>query len=88
MPWIKVIPESEAGGELKEVYRKIKEQRKGEKILRQRESDAAGPPISPPCFTASTQRPCDIPHRPAVVQYAANAQTAAGSQIPNSQFLS
>jgi hypothetical protein len=48
MPWIKVIPESEAGGELKEVYRKIKEQRKGEKIIRQRESDAAGPPISPP----------------------------------------
>jgi Carboxymuconolactone decarboxylase family len=48
MPWIRVIPESEAAGELKEVYRKIKQQRKGEKIIRQRESDAAGPPISPP----------------------------------------
>ncbi|MDH3446008.1 MAG: carboxymuconolactone decarboxylase family protein [Deltaproteobacteria bacterium] len=48
MPWIKVIPESEADGDLKEVYRKIKEQRKGEKIIRQRESDTGGPPVSPP----------------------------------------
>jgi hypothetical protein len=48
MPWIKVIPESEADGELKEVYGKIREQRKGEKIIRQREADSAAPPVSPP----------------------------------------
>jgi hypothetical protein len=32
MPWIKIIPEHEAEGELKEVYKKIREQRAGEKI--------------------------------------------------------
>jgi len=48
MPWIKVIPEREAEGELKEVYRKIREQRQGEKLIRQRETDAGAPPISPP----------------------------------------
>lgn len=48
MPWIKIIPESEAQGELKEVYRKIREQRQGEAINRERDADAAGPPISPP----------------------------------------
>ena len=32
MPWIKVIPEDEAAGELKEVYAKLHEQRKGEKL--------------------------------------------------------
>lgn len=48
MPWIKVIPENEAEGELKEVYRKLREQRQGEKIIRERSRDAGGPPISPP----------------------------------------
>lgn len=48
MPWIKIIPESEAQGELKEVYRKIKKQRQGEAINRERDADVAGPPISPP----------------------------------------
>lgn len=45
MPWIKVITENEAEGELKEVYRKLREQRKGEKIIQERSADA---PISPP----------------------------------------
>ena len=48
MPWIKIVPESEAQGELKEVYRKIKEQRQGEAINRERDADAAAPPVSPP----------------------------------------
>lgn len=39
MPWIKVIAENEAEGELKEVYRKLREQRKGEKILGERSAD-------------------------------------------------
>jgi hypothetical protein len=48
MPWIKVIPEHEAEGELKEVYRKIREQRQGEKIIQERSADAGSSPISPP----------------------------------------
>lgn len=48
MPWIKVIPEHEADGELKEVYRKLREQRQNEKINRDRESSPSGPPVSPP----------------------------------------
>jgi hypothetical protein len=48
MPWIKVIKEDEAEGELKEVYRKIREQRRGEKINQEREQSSSGPPISPP----------------------------------------
>lgn len=48
MPWIKVIPEDKAEGELKEVYRKLREQRKDEKIIQERNTDAGGPPISPP----------------------------------------
>ncbi|MBI2358687.1 MAG: carboxymuconolactone decarboxylase family protein [Deltaproteobacteria bacterium] len=48
MPWIKVIAEDKAEGELKEVYRKLGEQRKGEKIIQERNTDAGGPPISPP----------------------------------------
>jgi len=48
MPWIKVIPESEAGDELKAVYRKIREQRQGEKINQDRDAGAGGPPVSPP----------------------------------------
>ena len=48
MPWIKVIKEDEAEGELKEVYRKIREQRQREKINQERDRGAGGPPISPP----------------------------------------
>ena len=48
MPWIKIITELEAEGELKDVYRKIREQRGGEKINREREVSAGGPPVSPP----------------------------------------
>jgi hypothetical protein len=48
MPWIKIIPEHEAEGELKEVYEKIREQRRGEKINQDRDASASGPPISPP----------------------------------------
>lgn len=48
MPWIKVIAEAKAEGELKEVYRKLREQRRGEKIIQERNTDAGGPPISPP----------------------------------------
>jgi len=48
MPWIKVIKEDEPEGELKEVYRKIREQRQGEKINQERDRGAGGPPISPP----------------------------------------
>ena len=48
MPWIKVVPEDEAEGELKEVYGKLREQRKGDKIFQERQRDPGGPPISPP----------------------------------------
>jgi hypothetical protein len=48
MPWIKVIPEHEAEGELKEVYSKIREQRRGEKINQDRDAATSGSPISPP----------------------------------------
>ena len=48
MPWIKVIKEDEAEGELKEAYRKIREQRQGERINQERDTDAGDPPISPP----------------------------------------
>jgi hypothetical protein len=48
MPWIKVIAEHEAGAELKQVYGKIRAQRQGETINRDREASAGGPPISPP----------------------------------------
>lgn len=48
MPWIKVIPEDKAAGELKEVYEKLHEQRKGEKLIQERNKDAGGPPVSPP----------------------------------------
>ena len=33
MPWIKVVPEHEADDELKEVYKKIREQRQGEQSI-------------------------------------------------------
>lgn len=48
MFWIKVISESEATGELKEVYRKIAAQRGGEGLIKQREAAPGGPPVSPP----------------------------------------
>jgi len=48
MPWIKIIPEHDAHGELKEVYRKIREQRRGEKINQDRDAGSGGAPISPP----------------------------------------
>ena len=48
MPWIKIIPESEARGELKEVYEKLRAQRQGEKINQDRDAGADGPPVSPP----------------------------------------
>lgn len=48
MPWIKIIPEDEAEGGLKEVYRMIREQRRGEKINQDRDASPGGRPISPP----------------------------------------
>jgi hypothetical protein len=48
MPWIKIIREQEADGELKEVYRKIRAQRQDEKINRDRDASPNGPPVSPP----------------------------------------
>jgi hypothetical protein len=48
MPWIKIVAENEAEGELKEVYRKICEQRVGEKINRDRGAGPGGEPVSPP----------------------------------------
>jgi hypothetical protein len=48
MPWIDVIREQDAQGELKEVYKKLREQRAGEKINQDRNSSASGPPITPP----------------------------------------
>ena len=48
MPWIKIIAEHEAEGELQEVYKKIRKQRTGEKIHQDRYASPGGPPISPP----------------------------------------
>lgn len=48
MPWIKVVPEREADGKLKEVYRKIREQRRGERINQDRDAGTGDPPVSPP----------------------------------------
>ncbi len=56
MPWIKIVPEKEADGELKEVYRKIREQRRGEQINRDRDASADGPPISPPMLHSLNPR--------------------------------
>ena len=56
MPWIEIIPEEKAEGELKEVYRKIREQRQGEKINRDRDAAAGGPPISPPMLHSLNPR--------------------------------
>ena len=46
MPWIDVIREQDAQGELKEVYKKLREQRAGEKINQDRNSSAIGPAIT------------------------------------------
>ena len=48
MPWIKVVRDHEAEGELKEVYAKIKKQRAGERLVRERTIFTGGSPISPP----------------------------------------
>jgi hypothetical protein len=47
MPWINVIPEHEAGTELKKVYKQIREQRRGEKINQDRDGGPGGPPVTP-----------------------------------------
>ena len=47
MPWIKVIPEHQADGELTEVYRKIREQRRGEKINQDRDAAPSSSQVSP-----------------------------------------
>ena len=56
MPWIKVIPEREADGELKEVYGKIRAQRQSEKINQDRDASPSGPPISPPMLHSLTPK--------------------------------
>lgn len=48
MPWIKIIPEKEAEGDLKEVYAKLAAQRAGEAINQAREASPGGPPVTPP----------------------------------------
>ena len=48
MPWIDVIKEDSAQGELKEVYQKLREHRAGETINQARNNSASGPPITPP----------------------------------------
>ena len=48
MPWIDVIKEDSARGELKAVYKKLQEQRAGENINQARNNSAGGPPITPP----------------------------------------
>ena len=48
MPWIDVIKEDSAQGELKEVYQKLREQRAGETINQARNNSVSGPPITPP----------------------------------------
>lgn len=48
MPWIRVIPENEATGELKEIYDRIAAQRAGEELIRDRNAGADGPLLSPP----------------------------------------
>jgi hypothetical protein len=57
MPWIKIILEHEAHGELKEVYQKIRAQRQGEKINQDRDTSAGGgPPVSPPMLHSLNPR--------------------------------
>jgi hypothetical protein len=60
MPWIKIIPEHEAEGELKEVYKKIREQRKGERINQVGTRVTGARPSARRCCTASIPRRCGI----------------------------
>ena len=48
MPWITVIKERDAQGELKEVYEKLRIQRKGRRISQERAT--SGPPSTPPAL--------------------------------------
>ena len=50
MPWITVVTGQEPQGELKEVYWKIRQQRKGDRINQERHSAKVGPPITPPAL--------------------------------------
>ena len=50
MPWIKVIREHEAEGDLKEVYGKIGEQRAGERLNQERSKATGGSPLFPPAL--------------------------------------
>ena len=50
MPWIKVIRENEAEGELKGVYRKIGKQRAGERLNQERSRATGGSPLFPPAL--------------------------------------
>ena len=50
MPWIKVIREHEAEGELKEVYNKISKQRAGERLNQERSRATSGSPLFPPAL--------------------------------------
>ncbi len=50
MPWITVIKERDAQGELKEVYEKLRIQRAGERINQERNSSTSGPPVTPPAL--------------------------------------
>ena len=56
MPWIDVIKEDSAQGELKEVYQKLREQRAGETINQARNNSASGPPITPPTLHSLTPK--------------------------------
>jgi len=50
MPWIDVIKEQDADGELKDVYKKLRDQRGGEAINQERNNASSGPPITPPAL--------------------------------------
>ena len=50
MPWINVIKEEDAQGELKEVYKKLGNQRASERINQERNNAPGGSPITPPAL--------------------------------------
>ena len=50
MPWITVIKEQDAQGELKDVYKKLRKQRASEGINQARNNAPGGPPITPPAL--------------------------------------
>ena len=52
MPWINVIKEQDADGELKDVYKKLRDQRAGEAINQERNNASSGPPITPPALNS------------------------------------